>query len=70
MVYDRPQLLYFLKKHNENLYITNAEYYKQGYGFAFPLNTTLIYDINRALLELAEDQEIQRIVDYYLNKDK
>ncbi|MBV2246555.1 MAG: transporter substrate-binding domain-containing protein [Lentimicrobium sp.] len=70
VVYDRPQLLYFLKKHNENLYITNAEYYKQGYGFAFPLNTTLIYDINRALLELAEDQEIQRIVDYYLNKDK
>ncbi|KAF5042466.1 Bacterial extracellular solute-binding protein, family 3 [anaerobic digester metagenome] len=70
VVYDRPQLMYFLKKHHENLHVTQAEYYKQGYGFACPLNSALVYDINWALLELAEDQETQRIIDYYLNKDK
>jgi polar amino acid transport system substrate-binding protein len=71
VVYDRPQLLYYLKKNqDENLYIAKAEYYKQGYGFAFPMNTTLVYEVNRALLELAEDQNTQRIIDYYLNKDE
>jgi polar amino acid transport system substrate-binding protein len=71
VVYDRPQLLYYLKKNqDENLYIAKAEYYKQGYGFAFPMNTTLVYKVNRALLELAEDQNTQRIIDYYLNKDE
>ncbi len=71
VVYDRPQLLYFLKnKQDGNLHIAIAEYFKQGYGFAFPLNTTLVYDVNRALLELAEDQENQGIINYYLNKDE
>lgn len=43
VVYDRPQLLYFLKNSNhENLYISKAEYYKQGYGFAFPPDSQLI----------------------------
>ena len=71
IVYDRPQLLYFLKNNNnENLYISKAEYFKQGYGFAFPLNSKLILDSNRALLELAENQEIERIIDYYIQKDE
>jgi polar amino acid transport system substrate-binding protein len=71
VVYDRPQLLYYLKnKHDENLHIAKAEYYKQGYGFAFPIDATLVYEVNRTLLELAEDQDTQRIIDYYLNKDE
>lgn len=71
VVYDRPQLLYYLKNHkDEELYIAKAEYYKQGYGFAFPVDSDLIYNANRALLELAEDQEISTIVDYYLDKDE
>jgi polar amino acid transport system substrate-binding protein len=71
VVYDRPQLLHYLKKNNsQNLYLAKAEYYKQGYGFAFSLNSTLVYDVNRALLELTEDQETQRIVNYYLDKDE
>ena len=71
VVYDRPQLLYFLKNNNsEDLYISKAEYYKQGYGFAFPSNSQLILDVNRALLELAEDQEIERIIHYYIQKDE
>ncbi|OBX25467.1 amino acid ABC transporter substrate-binding protein (PAAT family) [Gelidibacter algens] len=71
VVYDRPQLLYYLKNNkDEALYIAKAEYYKQGYGFAFPVDSDLIYEANRALLELAEDQEISTIVDYYLDKDE
>ncbi len=71
VVYDRPQLLYYLK-HNENadLYISKAEYYKQGYGFAFPTNSPIILDVNRALLELSESQEIERIIHYYIQKDE
>jgi polar amino acid transport system substrate-binding protein len=71
VVYDRPQLLYFLKNNNnEDLYISKAEYYKQGYGFAFPLNSELMYDVNRALLMLAENQETERIIHYYIQKDE
>lgn len=71
VIYDRPQLLYYLNKNqDENLYIAKAAYYKQGYGFAFPLQTTLVYDVNRVLLELAEEQEVQGIIDNYLEKDE
>ncbi len=71
VVYDRPQLLYFLKNNrDEDLHIAKAEYYKLGYGFAFPLNTTLTYDVNRGLLELAEDQKVTEIVEDYLDKDE
>lgn len=71
MVYDRPQLLYYLKENkNTKLFIAKAEYYKQGYGFAFPQNSPLVYDVNRTLLELSEDQKIAEIVKEYLNIDK
>ena len=71
VVYDRPQLLYYMKNHkNEELFIAKAEYFKQGYGFAFPEESKLVYEVNRALLQLAEDQEISTIVDYYLQKDE
>lgn len=71
VVYDRPQLLYYIKNHkDEDLYIAKAEYYQQGYGFAFPTASELIYDANRVLLELAEDQEISKIVHFYLDKDE
>lgn len=71
VVYDRPQLLYFMKNNKDkNLYIAKAEYYKQGYGFAFPPDTKLIYDVNRALLKLSEGQETTNIIHYYLEKDE
>lgn len=71
VVYDRPQLLYYMKNHkDENLFIAKAEYFKQGYGFTFPVDSKLIYDANRALLELAENQGITNIVNYYLDKDE
>ncbi len=65
VVFDRPQLLYFLKNNNDKkLYISKAEYYKQGYGFAFPNNSEYVLSVNRTLLELAEKQQIERIIDY------
>lgn len=71
VVYDRPQLLYYLKNHkDENLYLAKAEYYRQGYGFAFPLNSTHVQEVNRSLLELAEDHVVARTIDYYLGEDK
>lgn len=71
VVFDRPQLLYYLKNYNnEKLYISKAEYYKQGYGFAFPSNSELIFSVNRTLLELTENQETERIINYYIQKDE
>jgi len=52
------------------LYIAKAEYYKQGYGFAFPLKDTLVYEVNRTLLKLAEEHAVQDIVDDYIGEDK
>jgi polar amino acid transport system substrate-binding protein len=70
VVYDRPQLLYYqVNRPDEEIYVAKAEYYKQGYGFAFPEYTNRLSTINLKLLELAEEQEIQEIVDRYLGKD-
>lgn len=71
VVYDRPQLLYYMKNHkDEDIFIAKAEYYKQGYGFAFPSDSKLVYDVNRVLLDLAEHQQVENIVHYYLDKDE
>lgn len=71
VVYDRPQLLYYLQNHKDDgLHISNAEYYKQGYGFAFPLNSELVYEVNRQLLSLAEDGTVKNITADYLGKEE
>ena len=71
VVYDRPQLLYYITEHPEqDLYIAKAEYYKQGYGFALPLNDTLVYDVNLTLLKLAEEHIVQDVIDEYLSENK
>ncbi|WP_226064907.1 transporter substrate-binding domain-containing protein [Kaistella polysaccharea] len=71
IVYDRPQLMYYINNHeSENLKIAKAEYYKQGYGFAFQKDSPLTYEVNRTLLELAEDQKILEITEDYLGKDE
>lgn len=71
LIYDRPQLKYYLKNNEDKgLYLAKAEYYKQGYGFAFPLNSPLVHDVNRTMLELAEDHSTARIIDFYLGAPK
>lgn len=71
IVYDRPQLLYYLNNHEEeDLQISKAEYYKQGYGFVFPKESPLTYDVNRTLLKLAEDNKAAEIAEEYLGKEQ
>ena len=71
VVYDRPQLLYLLKgNEKETLYISKAEYYKQGYGFAFPIDSQLVLKTNRALLELSESQQKEDIIHSHIKKDE
>lgn len=71
VIFDRPQILFYLKDNKQDhLYISKAAYFKQGYGFAFLENSQLILDVNRTLLELAESQEIERIIHTYIKKDE
>lgn len=69
VVYDRPQLLYYLSKHKQDkLYLSKAEYYRQGYGFLFPLNSNIVHKINIELLALSESNKTERIFAYWLGK--
>ena len=71
IVYDRPQLMYYINNHeDENLQLAKAEYYKQGYGFVFRKESPLTYRVNRTLLELAEDSKTIEIAESYLGKDQ
>jgi polar amino acid transport system substrate-binding protein len=70
VVYDRPQMMYFLKKNGEEkMHISKAEYYKQGYGFATNINSPLSRKINIRLLELSEQNRINRIVQAWLGDE-
>ncbi len=70
VVYDRPQLLYYKDSHKGMaLHLSNAEYYKQGYGFAFPQRSGLVYEVNLKLLNLAEEQRVNRIIKEYLGSN-
>lgn len=67
VVFDRPQLLFYKNKHKaENINIPSAEYYKQGYGFAFRNDSELINEINLILLTLSEEQKIEKIMTEYI----
>ena len=70
VVFDRPQLLYYLKKHPEKtLTISHSEYEKQGYGFVFPLNSNLVHTVNINLLHDAETDKTARIVKGWLGDE-
>jgi polar amino acid transport system substrate-binding protein len=67
MVYDRPQLAYYVQVHpGMGLAISSAEYDKQGYGFAFPLSFRQVHEVNVTLLELKEDGFVDRITTRWL----
>lgn len=70
IVFDRPQLLYFLKQHpDKDASVSKAEYQRQGYGFAFALNQTKMHQINVALLELKETGITAHIVKKWLGDE-
>ncbi len=71
IVYDRPQLLYFLKQHPGNdIQVGKEEYFKQGYGFAFQKNSTLISRANIILLNLSEQNRIISITNEWLGDEE
>ncbi|HEY5371396.1 MAG TPA: transporter substrate-binding domain-containing protein [Hanamia sp.] len=70
VVFDRPQLLYYLNKYPEkDLNISHSEYEKQGYGFVFPLHTKLFHTANIYLLHDAETGKTERIINEWLGDE-
>lgn len=70
VVFDRPQLQYYLKEHpDENASVSGAEYQRQGYGFAFSLREKNMHEINVALLNLKESGTIERITRKWLGNE-
>lgn len=68
IVYDRPQLLYYVSQHaGSSAVVSVAEYERQGYGFAFPLSSNL-HDLNVELLELQESGAVEEIVNKWLRE--
>ncbi len=63
VVFDRPQLQYFLKENDAaGVAISAASYDQQDYGFALPLDSPLQHNLNLSLLRLRETNALDRIV--------
>ncbi|MEZ5403032.1 MAG: transporter substrate-binding domain-containing protein [Bryobacteraceae bacterium] len=62
VVFDRPQLLYFLRRRGGGMSVSVNEYERQNYGFAMRDGSPLAHPLNVSLLELKEDGRVQRIV--------
>lgn len=70
IVFDRPQLMYYLKQFpEENLTISHSEYEKLGYGFAFPMNSPLVHSTNIYLLHDAEIDKSARTIKEWLGDE-
>jgi polar amino acid transport system substrate-binding protein len=71
VVYDRPQLRYFLQEHpHADMTVSPAKYLPQGYGFAFPLHSSLVHQANLTLLQMEESGRVDRIVKEWLGEEK
>ncbi|MEO9022367.1 MAG: transporter substrate-binding domain-containing protein [Ginsengibacter sp.] len=71
LAFDRPQLLYYLKKHPEkDMIISHSEYEKLGYGFVFPLHSTLVHTANIYLLHDAESDKTKRVINQWLGPEE
>ncbi|MDE6722590.1 MAG: transporter substrate-binding domain-containing protein [Eubacterium sp.] len=51
---------------NSGLKILDTEYANEDYAIAFPKNSALVEDVNKALEELIADGTVQKIVDTYI----
>lgn len=69
VVFDRPQLLYFLELHHDDgVSVSPYEYDHNGYGFALPLQTSLLHKLNVNLLQLEELGRVNRIINAWLGE--
>lgn len=70
IVFDRPQLLYFFRtKHDKGMAVAPAQYQPQGYGFAFPMHSPYMPQVDVELLRLKEDGDLQHILKDWLGDD-
>lgn len=71
VVYDRAQLLYFMKTHhNDDIAVSPSEYLHQGYGFAVKPESVFLQKINTGLLRLQESGRIEQIIKEGLGNNK
>lgn len=71
VVYDRPQLLYFLQQHPDyDFALSEAEYDRLGYGFAFPISYDKMHVIDENILQLEESGAVDQIVKNWLGESK
>ncbi|CAA0271063.1 unnamed protein product [Arabidopsis thaliana] len=68
IVDERPYVELFLSS-NCAYRIVGQEFTKSGWGFAFPRDSPLAIDLSTAILELAENGDLQRIHDKWLMKN-
>ncbi|MGB3514003.1 MAG: transporter substrate-binding domain-containing protein [Microcoleaceae cyanobacterium] len=67
VVFDAPVMRYYLKQ-NPQLPLRIADFFlaEEYYGFAFPLNNTLVRQVNISLVKLQNSGEIEEIFDKWL----
>ncbi|MGV9011553.1 MAG: transporter substrate-binding domain-containing protein [Flavobacteriales bacterium] len=67
VVFDRPQLLYFLHaQHDRAMAVSSAQYQPQGYGFAFPTGSALMPAADVEMLRLKENGSLDKLIGSWL----
>jgi|SRR5699024_602906 len=71
IVFDRPQMLYFLKQHHdEEVNMATQQYMRQGYGFAVPLDSEKLFDLDITILKLQQSGKIDRTITNWLGENE
>ncbi len=71
VVYDRPQLLYYLQQHPDyDFALSEAEYDRLGYGFAFSIDYNKTHLVDEKILQLEESGVVDQIVQDWLGEIK
>ena len=69
LIYDLIPLEYMFNKMEKNSYrLSKKNLFKQNYGFIVPINSPLLRDLNLQILKLKESNEINYIVEDWINR--
>ncbi|WP_353930446.1 transporter substrate-binding domain-containing protein [Okeanomitos corallinicola TIOX110] len=67
VIFDNPALEYYLKQNPQlDLKIADFSVGTESYGFALPMGSSLVYDLDVNLLQLEQEGNIQEIADKWL----
>jgi ABC-type amino acid transport substrate-binding protein len=70
VIFDRPQMQYFLKQRNASgIALSAVDYEQQNYGFALPLKSAIQHELNLHLLQMRESGGIDRVVEAWLGRN-